>query len=295
MFVVKKKSDGFYLTNTGSTGNIQGARQYKRKCDATNSARHHFDCTTRRYMWGDDFEVIPLLSPPAKLFPNHKITLARFDMSLADGWQDIVIAADKAQAEKIKADLVKKLHCHPDYIVIKETYEPPTNVHAAYSRPSWDDYLLGLAFAVSRRSHDAQTQHGCVIVDKDHRILGTGYNGFPRGLDDTVLPNIRPGKYDWMIHSEINALANCSVKPYGGICYLTGEPCNPCLMNLHQHGIVKVICGAKYCWQKDSHETRAIFDKFVKLSGIELVYADPDLSWINKLSDHINEFRKRKN
>jgi len=54
-------------------------------------------------------------------------------------------------------------------------------------RPSWENYFLGLAKVVSQRSHDIHTQHGCVITDKSNRILGMGYNGFARGLDDSKL------------------------------------------------------------------------------------------------------------
>ena len=45
-------------------------------------------------------------------------------------------------------------------------------------RPDWTDYFLGLAKVISQRSHDIHTQHGCVITDQNHRILGVGYNGF---------------------------------------------------------------------------------------------------------------------
>ena len=84
-------------------------------------------------------------------------------------------------------------------------------------RPEWDDYFLGLAKAVSLRSHDIDTQHGCLITDPDHRILGVGYNGFPRGMDDSLLPTHRPEKYHWMIHAERNALSNCTIRPEKGI------------------------------------------------------------------------------
>jgi deoxycytidylate deaminase len=46
--------------------------------------------------------------------------------------------------------------------------------------PSWEEYFLNIAKAVSTRSKDAQTKHGCVITDKRHHILGTGFNSFPR-------------------------------------------------------------------------------------------------------------------
>ena len=55
-------------------------------------------------------------------------------------------------------------------------------------RPTWTDYFLGLAKVISQRSHDIHTQHGCVITDSKNRILGVGYNGFPRGCSDDALP-----------------------------------------------------------------------------------------------------------
>jgi len=69
-------------------------------------------------------------------------------------------------------------------------------------RPSWDDYFLGIAKVVAQRSHDQHTKHGCVITDLEHRILGVGYNGFPKGMDDSKLPLTRPEKYNWIIFNE---------------------------------------------------------------------------------------------
>ena len=108
------------------------------------------------------------------------------------------------------------------------------------NRPDWHTYFLGLAKVVSLRSHDSQTQHGCIITDQNHRILGVGYNGFPKGLDDLVLPDTRPDKYPWMIHAERNALSNCVIRPDNGIAYVTGQCCNDCIMALWQEGIRKV-------------------------------------------------------
>ncbi len=108
------------------------------------------------------------------------------------------------------------------------------------SRPSWDEYFLEMASTASLRSHDAETKHGCVIV-KDSMVIGTGYNGFPRGMDDDSLPNTRPDKYPWMSHSEVNAVANCVIRPVDTTAYVTGKPCNACLLSLWQHGIIKVV------------------------------------------------------
>ena len=150
-------------------------------------------------------------------------------------------------------------------------------------RPTWTDYFLGLAKVVSQRSHDIHTQHGCVITDSNHRILGVGYNGFPRGLDDKQLPTSRPEKYPWMIHAERNALSNCIIRPMNGIAYVTGQSCNDCIMALWQEGISKVIMTNSHGTHLFDEDAKKRFDLFVRMSGIKIEKIDPDLSWLKQL------------
>lgn len=150
------------------------------------------------------------------------------------------------------------------------------------NRPSWHEYFIGLARVVSMRSHDAQTQHGCIITDSNHRILGVGYNGFPKGLDDTKLPNTRPDKYPWMIHAERNALSNCVIRPDDGIAYVTGQCCNDCIMALWQEGITKVYMYNSHGTHLFDADHKERFDIFIKMSKMEIHYINPDLSWIGQ-------------
>ncbi|MEG0275060.1 MAG: cytidine deaminase, partial [Longicatena sp.] len=53
---------------------------------------------------------------------------------------------------------------------------------------NWDEYFMGLAHLSSRRSKDPSTQVGAVIVSKEHRVVGIGYNGFPNGCNDDDFP-----------------------------------------------------------------------------------------------------------
>jgi len=151
-------------------------------------------------------------------------------------------------------------------------------------RPSWNNYFLGLAKAVSKRSHDIHTQHGCIITDRSNRILGVGYNGFPRGMDDSQLPTSRPEKYPWMIHAERNALSNCVVRPDDGIAYVTGQSCNDCIMALWQEGITKVVMSDQHGTHLFDDEAKKRFDLFAQMSGIEIEKIQPDLSWLDSLS-----------
>jgi deoxycytidylate deaminase len=61
---------------------------------------------------------------------------------------------------------------------------------------SWDEYFMGVAFLSAQRSKDPNTQVGACIVDQDRCIIGIGYNGFPRGCSDEVLPWAREASCD---------------------------------------------------------------------------------------------------
>lgn len=104
---------------------------------------------------------------------------------------------------------------------------------------------MDVAEAVSKRSHDAETQVGSVLVNnKTGAIIATGFNGFVRGADDSILPNTRPDKYQYIVHSEQNLIANCarhgiSMEDTTLVCTLT--PCAACMRMLWQCGITHVV------------------------------------------------------
>ena len=112
-------------------------------------------------------------------------------------------------------------------------------------RPDWDTTFMALAFVSAMRSPDNETKHGAVVVDAKHRILGTGFNGFPRGARDENLPKERPEKYPYVIHAEVNALINSRHIEDAAACtiYVTGEPCNECFKMIAQYGIGRIVYG----------------------------------------------------
>ncbi len=116
-----------------------------------------------------------------------------------------------------------------------------------HKRPSWDKYFLDIAKDVAKRSHDAQTHHGCVIV-KDSRIIATGFNGFPPSSPDDIIPNIREDgkKYPFINHAEINAIFSCAkngISLNGAKIYTTGKSCCNCAKALVSVGIFEWIFG----------------------------------------------------
>jgi len=110
-----------------------------------------------------------------------------------------------------------------------------------HNRPGWDDYFMALAEQVSRRSPDRHTKHGCVLVDSDHRVISTGYNGPVSGVHNELVPLERPDKYNWFIHAEDNAVAFARCNLSGATAYITGPPCAACFRRLLQVGVRRIV------------------------------------------------------
>ena len=113
---------------------------------------------------------------------------------------------------------------------------------------SWDDYFMGVAQLSAHRSKDPSTQVGACIVNSKKRIIGIGYNGFPAGCSDDLLPWDRKGdyldtKYPYVCHAEMNAITNSSNKPEldGASIYVSLFPCNDCAKLIIQVGIKEIV------------------------------------------------------
>lgn len=112
---------------------------------------------------------------------------------------------------------------------------------------------MNLLGPIASRSKDPNTHVGCVIVGPDNNIRSTGYNSFPRGIDDTIPERLeRPEKYMWIEHGDRNAIyaaARVGTPLDGCKMYLPGLPCMDCGRAIIQVGIVEVVYDA--VWQED--------------------------------------------
>lgn len=102
------------------------------------------------------------------------------------------------------------------------------------------------AQAAKGRSKDRSTQVGAVVLDDDMNLRISGYNGFPRGCNDSVEErHLRPTKYDWSAHAEENCVAQAArvgVSLRGCTILLTSLfPCTGCSRMIIQSGIKRVI------------------------------------------------------
>lgn len=94
-------------------------------------------------------------------------------------------------------------------------------------------------------SKDPSTKVAAIILAPDSfQILSTGFNGICRHLKETEERWTRPNKYKWVVHAEINAIANAArsgVKIEDTICVVTLYPCVDCCKAIIQAGIKHVI------------------------------------------------------
>ncbi|MBU0635337.1 MAG: cytidine/deoxycytidylate deaminase family protein [Candidatus Omnitrophica bacterium] len=125
-------------------------------------------------------------------------------------------------------------------------------------RPKWDEYFLGIAALVARRSTCLRRNVGAVLV-KDKRILTTGYNGAPSGLkhcedtgclrDKLKIPSGERHELCRALHAEMNAIlqaAQYGIRVQGSIMYCTNQPCVICAKMIVNSGIKKIVINANY-------------------------------------------------
>ena len=106
----------------------------------------------------------------------------------------------------------------------------------------WSQRFLDLAEHIAEWSHDPRTKVGAVIVDEQKRVVSMGYNGFPRGVNDSdERYNDRSTKHLFVCHAERNALDNAPHSVQGCTMYVPLIPCNECAKSIIQNGISKVV------------------------------------------------------
>ena len=127
-----------------------------------------------------------------------------------------------------------------------------------FQRPSWDEYFLQVAKVVASRSNCVKRHVGAVI-QRDRRIVSTGYNGTPRGTrncNEGGCPRCNSfaesgTRLDECLcsHGEENAITQAAyhgVSVRGATLYTTFFPCLFCTKLIINAGIGEVVYDAAY-------------------------------------------------
>ena len=123
----------------------------------------------------------------------------------------------------------------------------------------WDQRFLRLASEIASWSKDPSTQVGCVVVGEDREIRSTGFNGFPRGIEDRIERlEDRALKYPLICHAEENAImhaARIGVSLKNCVAFVTWPPCSRCARSLIQSGVREIVypagCAIPERWLED--------------------------------------------
>jgi dCMP deaminase len=145
---------------------------------------------------------------------------------------------------------------------------------------NWDEYFINIAEQVKLKSKDNNTKIGVVLVGKNNEIVSTGYNSFPRGInDDVVERQEKPEKYFWFEHAERNSIFNAArigVSTLGTTMYMTcGISCADCARAIISAGVEKIVLrsgkGAMSPkWQESAERSNQMF----KEAGIIVEFFD---------------------
>ena len=161
---------------------------------------------------------------------------------------------------------------------------------------NWDTYFKKMCEVVASKSKDTSTQVGAVIAGPDHEVRSTGFNDFPRGVSDVIVPKIvddkylqsvtdrrqRPQKYLWSEHAERNAIYNaarCGIALKGCSIYIVcSRPlpiCVDCARSIIQSGLIEAVIDIDYDkmaenWKTDFKENYEVANLMFYESGVKV-------------------------
>lgn len=160
------------------------------------------------------------------------------------------------------------------------------------TRPGWDDYFMELCYVVAKRSTCLRRQVGAVVV-REKRILTTGYNGAPSGVQSSLeigdclreklgIPSGQRFEICRGSHAEENAIvqgARFGISVAGGTLYCTTQPCLQCAKMIINAGLVEVVYQHAY-----PHE---MTEDFMRQAGVALRRYDGPVSGPIPLLEHV--------
>ena len=141
----------------------------------------------------------------------------------------------------------------------------------------WDRRFMDVAREVGTWCTCHRRPVGSIIV-KDKRIIATGYNGAPSGVENCIERGYRlrdrlkiasgtKAEMCYAVHAEQNAIiqaAKLGISVEGATIYVTHQPCSMCTRIIINSGIKRIVYGLDY---PDEFSL-----KILQEAGIELTY-----------------------
>lgn len=141
---------------------------------------------------------------------------------------------------------------------------------------NWDHRGMAEAVQKTGYSKDPRRKVGAYISGARNKPIAWGYNGFPRGIDDSPRRlDCRAAKLKLTAHAERNALDNAEIPVVGATLYCTQCPCSECAKTIVQRGVARVVApepaaDVSSYWRQDAAITMVMFTE----AGVALEWYD---------------------
>ena len=136
-------------------------------------------------------------------------------------------------------------------------------------RPAWDEFWFTMALFYSTRGTCDRLKAACILVDKNNRLVGAGYNGSLPGDAhcDEAGHMLVDGHCIRTLHAEVNAIMHSVGDLEGATAYVLGTPCIDCVKKLLTKKVKNIFFTREY----DNHARGGnyIFD-LAKNQGAEI-------------------------
>lgn len=149
-------------------------------------------------------------------------------------------------------------------------------------RFSWDEYFMGFATIAAARSSCIYFHTGAVVV-KDNRLIATGYNGAPPGIENCLKRDCRKRQKNITFekkgtgecrgtHAERNAMLQITRQDLKDTrLYTLYYPCSTCAKDIAGAGIGEVVYSFVYK-EPDSLTQEIFLERGTKLRQFALNY-----------------------
>lgn len=132
---------------------------------------------------------------------------------------------------------------------------------------------------IAKLSKDRRVKISALAFDDDYNLLGNGYNGFPRGVDDSKEErHLKPTKYLYSAHAEENLIAQSAKTGRslnGSTVMVVGRhPCASCTRMLIQSGVKRIVCPKPDIHNVNWKESNLAAYAMLMESGIDVYYLE---------------------
>lgn len=146
----------------------------------------------------------------------------------------------------------------------------------------WDEYFMNIAEAVAAKSKDPSSKMGCVVVDRNKRVVSLGYNGMIQSADESKMTlSERPMKYYFVIHSEMNAILFAHQDLTGCTIYNRVATCENCLKHCLQAGIRRFVYRELRVHSHSTDPKKSMTNIETDEAVIRLLTSMPDVKTLN--------------